>query len=232
MTLPPLGPLVIVPGILEDEESWREALAPLGLPLHVIANRGDSIPAMAESLLERAPPRFVLLGHSLGGYVAQQAALTAPDRVTALALVSTSARAETDVSREARATLVAAAREDFAAVVAKLARAALAPANRAGMLAGVEAMMLAGGVDRFAREQHAAATRPVFAERVATVACPALVVTGAEDAVIPGAASDELAAALPDAQLVRFVGCGHMPQMEAAEPLRAALSEWLAGSAV
>lgn len=222
-------PLVVVPGILEDEESWREALAPLGVPVEVIANRGESIAAMAGSLLERAPPRFVLLGHSLGGYVAQAAALAAPERVSALALVSTSARAETEPSRLARAALVEAALVDFAGVVARLARAALAPANRAACLAQVEAMMLAGGADRFAREQQAAATRPVFAERIGAVHCPALVLTGDADAVIPSAASRELASALPQARLVCLDGCGHMPQLEDALRLRASLADWLSG---
>ena len=222
-------PLVVVPGILEDEESWHAALAPLGLPVMTLANQGDSIEAMAASLLERAPPRFVLLGHSLGGYVAQAAALAGPGRVAALALVSTSARAETDASRQARAALVEAAQSDFVGVVARLARAALAPANRAACLAEVEAMMLAGGAERFAREQQAAATRPVLAERIAAVSCPALVLTGTADAVIPPAASDELAALLPQARLVCLDGCGHMPQLEDAARFRTALGDWLWG---
>ena len=222
-------PLVVVPGILEDEESWRSALAPLGFPLEVIANRGDSIEGMAAALLERARPRFALLGHSLGGYVAQAAALAAPERIAALALISTSARAETEASRQARAALVEAARTDFAGVIARLARAALAPANRAAFLPQVEAMMLSGGMDRFAREQNAAATRPFFAERIAAIRCPVLVLTGTADAVIPPAASREIADALPQARLVCLDGCGHMPQLEAAPSLLTALADWHAG---
>ena len=218
--------LVVVPGILEDEESWREALAPLGLAVTVAANRGESINAMAASLLERAPDRFVLLGHSLGGYVAQAAALARPDRIAGLVLISTSARAETEASRAGRAALVAAARTDFAGVVARLARAALAPANRAACLRQVEAMMLAGGAERFAREQQAAASRPMFAGRLGGITCPALVVTGDADAVIDPAASAELAAELPAAQLVRIEHCGHMPQLERPDALLAALRGW------
>lgn len=207
-------PLVVVPGILEDQASWREALAGLSSAVEVIANEGSTIEAMAASLLARAPERFVLLGHSLGGYVALEAALTAPERVAGLILASTSARPETDAARAGREQLVAAAQADFPGVVARLARAALARENRLRCLARVEAMMLAGGAERFAREQSAAATRPMFAGRIGALSCPALVITGSDDAVIASAASDELAAAIPDARLVRLTGCGHMPQLE------------------
>lgn len=220
-------PLVAVPGILEDQASWRTALAGLASAVEVIANIGASIEEMAASLLARAPDRFVLLGHSLGGYVALEAALAAPGRVAGLILASTSARAETDAARQGRAQLVEAAQADFPGVVARLARAALAHDNRTRCLAEVEAMMLAGGAERFAREQAAAAARPAFAGRIGAIACPVLVITGSADAVIPSAASDELAAAIPGAALVRLMGCGHMPQLEERAAFSAAVEEFL-----
>lgn len=224
----PLLPLVVVPGILEDEASWSGAVEGLGHPVAVLANHGADIPAMAASLLDRAPPRFVLLGHSLGGYVALQAVLSAPERVAGLALVTTSARAEIEAARQARAALIAAGREDFPGVVARLARAALAPAHRAALTPQVEAMMLAGGFYRFMREQLAAATRPAPAARLGAIACPVLVVAGGQDAVIAPAASDELAAAIPGAWLERLEVSGHMPHIEQREAFRAVLEDWLA----
>lgn len=225
-------PLVVVPGILEDHASWRTALAGLSSAVEVIANSGASIEEMAASLLDRAPERFVLLGHSLGGYVALEAALAAPERVAGLILASTSARAETDAARQGRAQLVEAAQADFPGVAARLARAALARENRARCLGEVEAMMLAGGAERFAREQAAAATRPAFADRIGAIGCPVLVITGSADAVIPSAASDELAAAIRRARLVRLAGCGHMPQLEERASFAAAIAGFHSAEAV
>lgn len=222
-------PLVAVPGIMEDQASWRTALAGLSVPVEVIDNRGATIGEMAERLLERAPPRFVLLGHSLGGYVAFEAALKARQRVAALILVSTSARPETDEARLGRQQLVEAARSDFCGIVARLARAALARRNRSDCLDAVEEMMLEGGAGRFAREQAAATGRPALSGRITALDCPVLVITGDEDAVIPASASEEIAAAIPGARLVRFGGCGHMPHLERHDEFIAAIDQWLGG---
>lgn len=222
-----IPPLVAIPGILEDADSWALALAPLGRPVAVLANHGDTIAEMAQSLLARAPQRFVLLGHSLGGYVALQAALAAPERVAGLVLVSTSARSEADASRQARGELVAAAQADFPGVVVRLARAALAREHRARLLGQVEAMMLAGGAERFAREQQAAAGRSGAADRLGEIACPTLVLTGPEDLVIDPQASREIAAGVPGARLVELPGCGHMPHLEAPEAFARELGDWL-----
>ena len=224
-------PIVAVPGIREDTATWAAALAPLDRAVLVLANRGDTIAAMAQSLLARAPRRFVLLGHSLGGYVALQAALAAPDRIGALALVSTSARPETAEARAGRAALVETARDDFAGVIARLARAAVAREHRARLVPQVQAMMLAGGFTRFAREQHAAASRAAAAERLGELACPALVVTGPEDLIVPPAASRELASAVTGARLAELPGCGHMPHLEAPDDFAATLRDWLPTSA-
>lgn len=182
---------------------------------------------MAAALLAQAPPVFVLLGHSLGGYVALQAALAEPARLAGLVLVSTSARAETEAARTARRALVGAAEADFAGVVEKLSRAALAREHRAAHQGEVATMMVEGGLARFAREQQAAATRPAPAERLGEISCPALVIAGTEDAVVDPAASRELAAGIAGAGLVELAGCGHMPHLESAAAFCGALQGWL-----
>jgi 2-succinyl-6-hydroxy-2,4-cyclohexadiene-1-carboxylate synthase len=55
-----------------------------------------------DHVLERAPERFVLCGYSLGGRVALHVALSAPERVTRLVLVATTAGIEDDAERAAR----------------------------------------------------------------------------------------------------------------------------------
>jgi pimeloyl-ACP methyl ester carboxylesterase len=56
------------------------------------SRRDDTVHGMAARLLDDAPERFVLVGMSMGGYVAHEVLRQAPDRVSGLALISTSAR--------------------------------------------------------------------------------------------------------------------------------------------
>src|SRR5215469_9877144 len=92
-------PLVLVPGLLCDAALWRgqvEDLADIADCRIADVTRDDSITVMAQRVLAEAPPGpFALAGLSMGGYVAQVMARLAPERVERLALLDTSARADT-----------------------------------------------------------------------------------------------------------------------------------------
>ena len=84
--------IVLVPGLLCDETVWaaqRAALERVGDVLTPVLWGLDSIPAMARAVLDAAPARFALAGHSLGARVALEAVRQAPERVERLALLDT-----------------------------------------------------------------------------------------------------------------------------------------------
>src|SRR5512139_1169067 len=84
--------LVLVPGLLCDDTVWRHQVAGLGAGRGIqVASHAlsDSLGAMAERILDSAPPRFALAGHSMGGRVALEVVVRAPERVSRLALLDT-----------------------------------------------------------------------------------------------------------------------------------------------
>ena len=91
--------LVLVPGLLCDAALWRgqvEDLADIAEPWVADVTRDDSMTGMARRVLAEAPAgRFALAGLSMGGYVAQAIMREAPERVERLALLDTSAMADT-----------------------------------------------------------------------------------------------------------------------------------------
>src|SRR5262249_53814034 len=102
----PFLPLVLVPGLLCSARLYASQIAALWQfgPVIVADHRRDSsMEAIAERILADAPPRFALAGLSMGGYVAFAVLRMAPERVSKLALLDTSARpdiAERSTERE------------------------------------------------------------------------------------------------------------------------------------
>ncbi len=81
-------------GVREHFSPERYRVLALDLPGHgmlVDAPRPLTFEACTQSVLERAPERFVLAGYSMGGRIALHVALAAPERVQRLVLISTTA---------------------------------------------------------------------------------------------------------------------------------------------
>ena len=92
-------------GVLERLDPERYLSLALDLPGHGLAFDAPApitFAACVQSVLALAPASFALCGYSLGGRVALQVALAAPERVSALVLVSTSAGIEDPGQRAAR----------------------------------------------------------------------------------------------------------------------------------
>jgi pimeloyl-ACP methyl ester carboxylesterase len=67
--------LILVPGLLCNEYVWEPQMRELSrMAAITVADHGamDSIGGMAEAIIERAPPRFAIAGHSMGGRVTME----------------------------------------------------------------------------------------------------------------------------------------------------------------
>lgn len=226
-------PLVLLPGMLGDEDLWSGVVARLDGRLQLESARidiDDSVPEMADTVLATAPRAFALAGHSLGAIVALEIARRAPGRVTRLALLNASARAASDVQREAWAAMRTRTEQGaFAAVAAEFARACLTPARRAepALVERCEAMAARIGPLGFLRQLAAQATRPDSGPSLAAIDVPVLIVTGAEDDVCPPALQEELVTGIPGASHVVLPGVGHLSPLEDPDAVAAALGGWL-----
>ena len=83
-------PLLLLSGLMCDARIFASQSAAFA---QAVVPSDDDVPGglaeMAERILESAPVRFALLGHSMGARIALEMVRRAPDRVTRLALVST-----------------------------------------------------------------------------------------------------------------------------------------------
>jgi pimeloyl-ACP methyl ester carboxylesterase len=226
--------LVLVPGLLCDERLWRhqaEGLSDLagGVLVPDVAGPG-SVAGMARGVLEAAPERFALAGLSMGGYVALEVMRQAPERVGALALLDTSARADTPEQTEARLELVRLARAGrFDEVWRGLLPRIVHPdrVDEPGIRSDVRAMARAVGPGGFERQERAIIGRPDSRGDLPNISCPTLVLCGRDDALTPPHLHEELAGEIPGARLVQIDRCGHLSTLERPEAVTNAMRAWL-----
>lgn len=229
-----MTPIVLIPGLLCTAEVFAPqipALWPYG-PVTVASTlEGDSIAAMAAAILASAPPRFALAGFSMGGYLAHEILRRAPERVTRLALLSTSARADQPIQVEMRRGLLEAATHgDYDTVLANATlNTAHVSLRRDPVFAATKRRMAADiGRAAFARQTAAVIGRPDSRRELSSIAVPSLVLVGDSDPVTPPEFAREMAEAIPGAKLVIVPECGHTSPLERPEAVNAALRDWLA----
>ena len=228
-------PVVLVPALLASPRLYAAQLPALWRfgPVTVADPiRDDGMAAIAGRILAAAPPRFALVGLSMGGYVAFEIVRQAADRVSRLALLDTTARPDTpEQSERRRAQIALTRRGGFAEVVDQLFPAWVHPAHRgdAALRALVRTMAEETGPDAFVRQQTAIMGRADSRPDLGAIGCPTLVLVGDGDEPTPPDRAEELAAGIPGARLEVVGECGHLSTIDRPEPVTAALVRWLQG---
>jgi pimeloyl-ACP methyl ester carboxylesterase len=227
-------PVVAVPGLMCSARLYAEqipALWPFG-PVTVADHRHDAtMDAIARRILSSAPPRFALIGLSMGGYIASAITRQAPERVVKLALLDTSARADLPERMEARRTLIAMAEQGRFGEVVDLHFPQFVHQNRRGdatLRRIVKAMAEETGPQAYVRQQNAILSRPDWRDSLSGIRCPTVVMVGDGDEMTPPKLSEEIAAGIPGARLVVIKDCGHLTTLERPAEVNAALVAWLA----
>ena len=192
------------------------------------ASLAAAVPALLDGLGVR---RAVLVGHSMGGMLAQEVAARHGDRLAALVLSATSpafgppgsawqarflsdrlapldaGRSMAELAPQLMAGMVAPGADPAAVAVASAAMAAVPPATYRHML---ELLTLFDRRDSLSR-----------------LAVPALLLAGAEDRVAPPLVMKRMAAAIADCRYQVIPGAGHIANLERAADFNAALDGFL-----
>jgi pimeloyl-ACP methyl ester carboxylesterase len=175
----------------------------------------------------------VVVGLSLGGYVAMELARQDPSRIAGLALMDTKASADGDEARANRLRIAEQVLE--AGSTTALARAMLpgllgatTHARRPDVVERVRGWIEEADPAGVAWAQRAMAARPDSHADLAALAVPVLVLRGDEDTLAPRAEQDSMVEALRDARYVEVPGCGHLSAVEAPEAVATALVAFLA----
>jgi pimeloyl-ACP methyl ester carboxylesterase len=192
--------------------------------------RHDDMAALAKTVLEGLPNRFALAGLSMGGYAALEILRQAPERVARLALLDTSARADTaSQARRRRGLIALSGRGRFKGVTPRLLPQLVHPSrlDDTALVDGILAMAARVGRDGFINQQKAILSRGDSRDLLPAVRCPTLIVCGREDALTPPSLAEEMAVLVPGSDLRLIEDCGHLPALERPEATTNALRGWL-----
>ncbi|MBR2961496.1 MAG: alpha/beta hydrolase [Alistipes sp.] len=239
--------VVLLHGYLENMLVWEEfasllyqkvRVVTLDLPGHGISEvkgdvhtmdyLADTVVAMLDALnIERA----VLVGHSMGGYVALAAAERHPERLAGLVLLSSTPNADSEEKRENRRREIAIVREGKKDMLARMAPAmGFATDNRKRFADEIEDLteivrltedsgivaLLGGMIER--RDQN---------EMLHNLALPQLFILGRKDEYITAEIAEAMVARHPQASVVWLDNSGHMGYVEEAERCAEELLKWV-----
>lgn len=227
-------PLVLIPGLSCNAALYAPQWPALatGRSVFVADHASDeSLQGIVSRLLAAAPPRFALCGLSMGGYTAFEVMRQAPERVTRLALLDTSAKPATQETNAPREQMIELARKGaFDNVTTLVWQRLVAPHRLAddALRLRVRDMAEAVGAEGFVRQQRAIMGRPDSRPGLGAIAVPSLVLVGEEDVITPPAEAAEIARGIgAHARLVTVPGCGHLSTLEVPERVTRALLDWL-----
>lgn len=242
-------PLVLVHGFPFDSAIWKQTLDGLSDVAHVLApdlpgfggsqgaGQGDEVSiegyadALAKWVSDLQLGRIMLAGHSMGGYVTFAFARRHPEMLIRLIPVCTRPGADSDTAREGRYKLAAAVKEKGPQAVVDAMMPKLfaegTEENNATLVDQVRDNMLHQPSASLQAAILAMAARPDATPSLGSIEVPVLVVSGAEDAIIPADEADAMVTQIKGARPVIIQNAGHLPMLENPAEFNAALRDFL-----
>ncbi len=239
-----MSPLLFLHGVGGGHAAWDRQLpyfAARGYRVHAWDQPGyggtesvepydlEQVAAALKRVIGSEPT--VLVGHSMGGFVAQEAYARFPECVRALVLCFTSAAfggGGSDFARQFIAARIAPLDEGktMAQIAARLMPAMRGGCSDAAGLALAERIMAAVPPDTYRKAVHLLTTFD-RREQLSSIRVPTLLVAGGDDRVAPAAVMERMARRIPGAEYVLLDGCGHLGPMDQPEPFNQALAAFL-----
>lgn len=229
-----LPALVLVHGAGNDHQVWpvdvrylpAYAVYALDLPGHgrstppgrrTVTAYADDVAAFIQAL---KLPTAVIVGHSMGGAVAQMMALRHPQRVAGLVLIGTGAHLPVSDA------ILNGALTDFTATVDFITRYSWARGAPAALVAE-DHQRLAQTDPQVLHDDFVACHEFNVMDRLPFIHVPTLVIAGEVDKMTPPTFSHFLATHIPQAELVTIAGAGHKMMWEQPAQVSAAISVFL-----
>ena len=236
-----MSPLLFLHGVGGGHHAWERQLpyfAGLGYPSHAWDQPGyghsptvepydleQVCAALKRLIVSLGDSPVVLVGHSMGGLIAQEAYVRHPELIKALALCFTSPAFAGDDSEFARQFIAARIGPlDQGKTMAEIA-ARLIPTM--GSNSKLAEQIMAGVPPETYRKAVRLLTTFDRRKELPAIKVPTLLIAGSDDRTAPAAVMQRMAQKIPGAEYAMLEGCGHLGPMDQPEAFNAALLSFL-----
>ncbi len=230
-------PVVLIHGFPFNNEMWYPQIELLGKNFRVIAydvrGHGKSEVGDGQYMLEFSVDdliglldylkigKAVLCGLSMGGYIALRAVERNPERVLALILADTQARADSNEAKLRRAASINSVKRNGVGVYADgFVKAVFAPQSltmKGDTVEKVRQMIRSNSPLGVCGTLLALASRTDTSESLSNIKVPTLILVGEHDTVTPPSLSQEMHSRIPKSEMHVIPNEGHMSKLENTE---------------
>lgn len=225
-----MNTLILIPAFGCDARLYAPQIKALetSFRLQTIIPTADRFEKMVTEVLKQAPDHFAILGTSMGGRLALEVALAAPERVNGLCVIGAGAGPVADQAAGLRrsARVRGGEREQVITEMAAMIAHEAGPRGPATRQAFVD-MAIAMDVEQLARQSDALAHRVNRWDELENVEALTLCLWGEHDKFSPGDDGLRMAEAVDIGSFIEFPNCGHFPTLEYPDEATEAIQMWL-----
>ena len=223
----------MIPGMMCDERIFAPQIEGLSDSISIIVadiSGYSTVHELAAEVLKKSPPKFYLLGHSMGGIVAMEMYSQEPNRIEKLVLMDTNPKAELEEVKAMRDPQMKAAREGK---LVDVMRDEMKPNyldasdNRESILHTCMEMARSMGTKVFMNQSKALQTREDQQSTLRLIEVPVLVICGSNDKLCPVEKHELMHSIINHSELKIINNAGHMPTLEQPKETTEVLKKWL-----
>jgi len=228
-----MTPVVMIPGMMCDERIFAHQIEELSTDTDIYIadiSKYSSIQELASDVLENSPPKFFLVGHSMGGIVAMEMCSQEPDRIEKLVIMDSNPKPELEETKLKREPQI---RDVISGNLAQVMKEEMKPNYLADsykqkdILNTCMEMALTLGPEVFVRQSRALQSRDDQQSTLMELDIPVLIMCGSEDKLCSLEKHELMHNIINDSKLEVIKNAGHLPTLEQPTKTTEVLKTWL-----
>ena len=226
-------PLVFIPGMMCDSRLFQPQISEFSKQYLVCiapVSYSDSIEKISFEILRQLPPKFTLIGLSMGGILAMEIIKKEPERVMKIVLMDTNFKSETSETKSKRIPQIKLVNEGkLEAVMKKQIMQNYLIKNKKNQKILELCLKMAKelGKEIFINQSKALAARKNYKEILKKIKVPSLIICGRYDRLCPIEVHREMESLIKYSTLEIIPDAAHLPTLEQPSYLNKILKEWL-----